>query len=191
MASEYVITVLALDRVGIVAGVTRAVTDLGGNVDAVSQTVLQNYFTLILTARFSRDLGAAEVREAVEKTGTPGELAVSIKERVPGASRVRLEDEEQFVLSIVGPNRPGVVSRIAAYLASRSINVVDLYSYTVGEEIVLIGQVMIPKRLDVRQLQLDLEGLPMGKDLQIRLQHEDIFVATNEIEFRHKGIGPK
>jgi hypothetical protein len=55
----------------------------------------------------------------------------------------------------------------------------------------MLSQVTIPGNLDIRQLQIDLEGLLLGSDLVIRLQHEDIFVATSEIEFRHKGMGSR
>ena len=55
----------------------------------------------------------------------------------------------------------------------------------------MISQVTVPDNLDIRQLQIDLDGLPLGSDLVARLQHEDIFVATSEIEFRHKGTRPR
>jgi len=45
----------------------------------------------------------------------------------------------------------------------------------------LIGQVEVPTRWDIRMLQADLEQ--MGQDLgfTVKLQHENIFVATNQL----------
>jgi predicted amino acid-binding ACT domain protein len=130
-----------------------------------------------------------EIRRAVEQSGKPGEFTVAVlpREAAP-ARKTTTSDAEKFVLSITGKDRPGVVSRISAYLASRGINVEDCYAYRQGEEFILVGQVMVPRHVDLRQIQIDLEALPMGGGLEIRLQHEDIFVATNEIEFRHKDV---
>ena len=191
MAKSFVVNVMARDRVGIVAGVTRAIDQCGGNVDAVSQTVLRGYFTLILTAQFPGGARVDDLRAAVEKAGTPGELAVSVKVQEREAVKPVVADGDEFVLSILGKDRPGVVTRISAYLCSRNINIVDLYAYTEGDEFMMLSQVTIPRHVDVRQIQIDLEGLPMGKDMEIRLQHQDVFAATNEIEFRHKEFRPK
>jgi predicted amino acid-binding ACT domain protein len=179
---------MSRDRVGIVAGVTRAILDLRGNVEALSQTVLRGYFTFILTVRFPEPRGIDEVRGAVEGSGAAGELSVSVKVREDAAAKASAVDGDQFVITIMGKDRPGVIARISSYLSSRSINIVDLYAYTEGDNFVMVSQVLIPRAMDVRQLQIDLESLPLGSDLLIRLQHEDIFVATNEIDFRQKGI---
>jgi glycine cleavage system transcriptional repressor len=191
MAVDLVINVMSRDRVGIVSAVTRTISDLNGNIDAISQTVMRGYFTLILTVRFPDTLSADAVRQAVSKAGAPGELAVSVVPREPERRVLSGTDTDQFVLTILGKDRPGVISRISGYLASRNINIVDLYAYTEGEDFIMISQVMIPQQLDVRQIQIDLESLPIGAGLEIRLQHEDIFVATNEIEFRHNALRPK
>jgi glycine cleavage system transcriptional repressor len=188
MPGDFVINVLAGDRVGIVAAVTRTITDRGGNIDAISQTVMRGYFTLILTVHFDRSCTADAVRDAVQQSGEPDEFHVSVVAREAVTPAKAHADTEQFVLSILGKDRPGVVSRITAYLASRNINIEDLYAYTQGDEFILIGQVVMLRHVDVRQIQIDLESLPMGGGLEIRLQHRDIFVATNEIEFRHKEL---
>jgi glycine cleavage system transcriptional repressor len=186
-AKDFVIAVMSRDRVGIVADVTRALNELKGSVDALSQTVMRGYFTLIITVSFRKSISGDAVRTAVEKSGAPGELDVSIKVREPEAAKRVPVDGDQFVLSITGKDRPGVISRLSAYLSSRGINIADLYSYAQGKDFVLISQLVIPRHMDVRQIQIDLEGLSGGPDLAIHLQHQDIFVATNEIEFRHKG----
>jgi predicted amino acid-binding ACT domain protein len=191
MACDFVIAVMARDRVGIIAGVTRAILELQGNVEALSQTVLRGYFTFILTVSFPEEVPTERIRAAVEQSGSPGELEVSVKVRDPDAARTAPVTGDQFVLTIMGKDRPGVISRISSYLSSRNINIVDLYAYTEGGNFVMISQVTVPDNLDIRQLQIDLDGLPLGSDLVARLQHEDIFVATSEIEFHHKGAHPR
>ncbi len=61
------------------------------------------------------------------------------------------------------------------------INIVDLYGDRKGEEFVLIGQVQVPKRWDIRMLQADLEQMGEELGFTVKLQHENIFVATNQL----------
>ena len=49
----YVLNVMTDDHPGIVAAVTRAVNQRGGNIDACSQTVVEGYFTLIMVISFA------------------------------------------------------------------------------------------------------------------------------------------
>ena len=49
---EYIVTVMAHDRPGIVAGIGRAIYEMGGNVEELRQTVVRGYFTIIVCATF-------------------------------------------------------------------------------------------------------------------------------------------
>ena len=55
----------------------------------------------------------------------------------------------------------------------------DLYGDRRGNDFVLIGQVEVPKRWDIRLLQADLEQMGQELSFTVKLQHENIFVATN------------
>ncbi|HOX36379.1 MAG TPA: ACT domain-containing protein [Candidatus Brocadiia bacterium] len=187
-AKNYVLNVLARDRVGIVAGVTEAIHKLDGNIDAMSQTVLRGYFTIIIAATFPDSVLPETVRLAAEATGEPGELAVSVKLLDPQAAAEPVVREcDQFVLSIMGRDRPGVIARISNFLSSRNINIVDLYAYAESGQFVLLSQVMVPRAMDVGQLQIDLENLWKKSDFIVSFQHENIFLATNRVDFRGTG----
>lgn len=189
MPQHVVLSILSPDRVGIIASVSRCIYDLGGNIDAMSETVMRGYFTIILTVSFEDRRELDEIRRSIECLGRRGELSVSIQERDLGAGAQRAQIEgEEFVLTIMGRDRPGIVSRISGYLASRSINIMDLFATTEGERFVLIGQLVVPREQDVRQIQIDLEGLWPDGQQSVSLQHVNIFVATNEINFRHKRV---
>ena len=45
----------------------------------------------------------------------------------------------------------------------------------------LIGQVEVSENLDLSHLQADLEEMGRDKGYTVRLQHENIFVATNQL----------
>ncbi|NLF37858.1 ACT domain-containing protein [bacterium] len=185
MSQSIVLSVLTRDRVGIIAAATRALFELDANIDAISQTVLQGYFTIILTADLPDGVSLDTVRDRVSTCIPGGELSVSIQKRDRAAQTTRVVREgDRFVLTIIGEDRPGIISRISGYMTSRGINIEDLYAYLEDERFILIGEVSIPKEQDVHLLQIDLEGLWRESKVTVRLQHVDIFTATNEIDFR-------
>jgi len=187
MPADFVLTVMSLDRVGIVAGVAQAITGLGGNIDAISQTVMQGYFTIIVTIHFETELDAETLRDAVQKKGAPGELEVSVKERTAIEPAPVVAEAERFILTVSGPDRRGIIHRICAYLASRSINIEDLYAYTEDSTFLLIAQLQVPPGLEVERLQVDVESLWRSEQMRVSLQHENIFLATNKVDFRQEG----
>ena len=81
MPQEFVVTVTSVDRVGIVSGLSEALLELGGNIDALSQTVMRGYFTLIVTVRFDEERERQEIADAIRRKGPEGELGVLVKER--------------------------------------------------------------------------------------------------------------
>ena len=93
-------------------------------------------------------------------------------------------DCENFVVTCFGPDSPGVIYRFSALLAEKGINIVDLYGQLEGERFVLISQVQIPRRWDLSMLQADLEALGAEQGYTVRLQHENIFIATNQLRLQ-------
>ncbi len=184
MASDYVLTVMSLDRVGIVAGMTEAVTELGGNIEAISQTVMRGYFTIILIIHFDAGVTAEALSEKVRRSGAPGELEVSVKSRTVAEPEPVVAEAERFILTISGPDQKGVIHRVTSLLASRNVNLEDLYAYSEGEDFMLIGQLQVPPGLEVERLQMDVESLWPPEQMKVSLQHENVFLATNHVDFR-------
>ncbi len=189
MPKDYVISVMSLDRVGIVAGLTEAVLELGGNIDAISQTVLVGYFTIIVAAHFEEAVEPGALSAAVRSRGSAGELEVSVQERRQAAPAAVVPGAQRFILTVSGPDRRGVIHRISSYLASRSINVEDLYAYRDGPRFVLLAQVQVPPDQELERLQMDVASLWAAGDMEVTLQHENIFLATNNIDFRSAEFG--
>ena len=76
---RYVISVLVSDRVGVLRDITSAVTGMGANIDGISQTVVEGYFTVILTATFDRPKPPEEVREAILENFRKDEASVVVR----------------------------------------------------------------------------------------------------------------
>jgi len=178
----YVLNVMSDDHPGIVAAVSNAVETLGGNIDACSQTVLGGYFTLIMIVSLPEAIDpeklAVRIRES-ESSGSP--YQVTARPALPGKSFAPDEELDRFVITAFGKDQPGIVRRFSQYLAGKDINIVDLYGDLKGEDFVLIGQLEVPTRWDIRMLQADLEQMGEELGFTVKLQHENVFVATNQL----------
>lgn len=77
MKSRAILTVLGQDRVGIVAGVSRVLAENSVNIEDISQTIMQDFFTMIMLVTVDEDkVSFTELQDALNKIGD--ELGVKI-----------------------------------------------------------------------------------------------------------------
>jgi ACT domain-containing protein len=76
-SSRFVITVIGMDRVGIVAGVTRVMAEYSVNIADIRQTTMSDLFTMIMLAEAeAEDFDLAAFQTAMSAIGK--ELGVEI-----------------------------------------------------------------------------------------------------------------
>lgn len=179
MDHRYVLSVLIADRVGILNAITSGVTDLGANIEGISQTVVQGYFTVIMTVAFAQAVGAEAIRGAILNRFHKDEASVLVRPYIPLA-KVPVEGE-RYILTMSGKDQPGILKALTGYLAGKKINVEDLFFRIVGEQVTHIGEVTVPAQLDLKQIQDELRDVMAPFALVIGLQHDNLFRATNEV----------
>ena len=177
---DYIVTVMAQDRVGIVRDVSSALAGIDGNITHLSQTVLRNYFTLIISVEMPDDRSQLEIKQAIERNGSVGELEVNVRPFVEIASCAQ-GASERFTLSMQGKDRKGIIARTTSYLAERNINVDDFYSYVHDGVLLMLAQVSVPSGVDVNEVQSGLEQVGEEFGLIVHMQHENIFRALSEV----------
>jgi len=180
---QYVLSVMSDDHPGIVAGVSSIVDRLGGNILSCSQTVLDGYFTFIVVidlpgTKEPEDL-AKEVRSAPE-LGDDYQVIARYYEPQPLQQTTDSADNV-FIITAFGKDRPGIVREFSRYLAGHDINITDLYGGRRDENFVLIGQLTIPPKVNIRSIQSDLEVTGEEYGFTVKVQHNNIFVATNQL----------
>ncbi len=179
--SAYVLSVMADDHPGIVASVTNTVNRQGGNIDACSQTVLEGYFTLIMVISLPEAVEPSALASEVEGDAARTGFQVACRRFDPAVGAAPHTGVERFVLTAFGRDRPGIVGRFSQYLAGKDINILDLYGKRREEEFILVSQIEIPAGRNLALLQADLEHIARELDFTVKLQHENVFVATNQL----------
>lgn len=159
------VTAVGKDRPGIVAGVTRVFYELGCNLADCSMTRLSEQFAMILLIQVPGDVSEERLRRALEAPEAEFGLAINVS---PASTAVRSAEERPFVISLYGADHPGIVYRVTSELARQGVNVTDLLSRIVGDNIYsVVLQVDIPPALDQQSLESQLREL--AADLQVEL----------------------
>lgn len=74
-----IITVVGKDKTGIVAGVSAKIADLGLNIDDISQTVLEEFFTMMAVVSSEEKQDFTALREAFEAYGQELNVKINIQ----------------------------------------------------------------------------------------------------------------
>lgn len=159
------VTVLGVDRPGVIAAVTGSLADCGANIQDSTMTLLGGYVAMMLLV--SGDLDSAELMKRLRAP----ELVVT-------ASAVEarrhfcdggdgLGDGLGYVLTVHGPDRPGIISAVSAVLAADGGNITGMSTRLSGRLYVLIADVELPKDVDVAALMRRLAAVGTGLDSEI------------------------
>jgi glycine cleavage system transcriptional repressor len=184
-SQQFVISITSRDRIGIVHQVSSAISELGGDIADLRQSVLRGYFTMILLAAFPPSVTQDEVKRRLCMLNVPGlsplQFAILPADDVSEAgSESSLEDA--YVLTASGQDRIGFVATVSAFCARHGINILDLStavdngSYTM---ILLVDLAQCTE--DAGALRHELESFHKETGLQVVLQHYAILSATNEV----------
>ena len=155
------VTVLGVDRPGVIAAVTGSLADCGANIQDSTMTLLGGHVAMMLLV--SGDLSPDELTKQL-----------SVPDLVVTASAVEAyryfrgqSDGLGYVLTVHGPDRPGIISGISAVLAADGGNITGMSTRLTGRLYVLIADVELPENVDVAALMRRLAAVGAGLDSEI------------------------
>jgi glycine cleavage system transcriptional repressor len=128
--SEVVVTAVGADRPGIVAALTGALLELGGNLEETRAALLRGSFATALAVALPDGVGPPEVEAALRPVAEELGLGLWVGPAAPLSEDPALR---RSVLSVYGADHPGIVHGMAVALAERGANIVDLSARLVGD----------------------------------------------------------
>lgn len=181
---KVVISVLGTDRPGIVAGVSRVLFENQCNIEDVSQTILQTEFGGIFIASIADDLDPGALRGRLQRSLDPMKLVVTLKP-LETARTDPAPASEPFVVTTIGPDRLGLVAGITEVMARFGVNISYLKAIFRGgddpHQNVMIYEVDIPASIDQQAFRQALRRRAAQLDLDLSLQHRQIFEAIHAV----------
>ena len=182
---KVIISVLGHDRPGIIAAIARILFENDGNIENVSQTSLQSEFAGIFIVVIPDILSQADLAQRMA-AGLDGlDLQVHIKPVEPRHEATVPPAVESFIITTRGPDQKGLVARVTAVIARHNVNVTNCQAVFKGGDDpnsnIMIYEVDIPPETDQQRFFSELRQKGADLNLQVSIQHRDIFEALNRI----------
>jgi len=182
MGKQMVMSVMSKDRPGIVADITGVIYQLNGDLADLNQSVLCDYFSMILIATFDDAVTPEDVVAGFSHIPSATRLEVVVKEVETLPAAVTAEkSREIYVLTAQGRNKSGLVHRVGLFCCQHEINILDLATTLSGDLYTMILQLDLSRVESVEIIRADLACCAEESGLHVVLQHEDLFKATSEI----------
>lgn len=182
MQRQMIISVLSEDRPGIIADITGAIFELNGDLADLSQSILCGYLTMTLIVTFDRDLSTDAVRDKLAAIKSKNGYEIIVKSMdIPLQHDGSGLPEKTYILTVQGKNKSGMVYSISSFCYQRDINILDLSTTLKDDQYTMVLQLDLSKVGSIKQVREDLDRHAQQNEVNVMMQHYDIFRVTNEV----------
>lgn len=177
MAATVVLTGVGRDRVGIVAELAQLLYELGCNLLDSSMTLLRGEFALILMVELNATTTIADLETKLTTIENQLGMKIHVRELSPEELQEPESEQNAFIVSVYGADKPGIVAHITRALAHRSLNITDVQTKSTGgasKIFVMILEVTGPAAMTATALQQDLKAIASELNVDVSVQSLDV-----------------
>jgi len=183
--NKLIITVLGKDRPGIISCISNHLYDLDCNLENANQMILQNQFAGFFIIEPPSSLTFDHIQKILtEKTRDTG-LTIHVNALEGNGKGLDNPGDEIFLITTIGPDQKGLVARFSSIIAEFNANIVNLKAVFKGgsdpKANVMSYQVCISRDVDAQAMFKALKKKADQLNLDIRIQHKNIFDVINKI----------
>ena len=165
---RFAVALIGMDRPGIVAAATASLLRLRGNVEDVSTSILGGHFAMVLLVAVPGRGTGAELQLALRPLADEG-FGVAVWPVSTAAGTA----PPTHLLTVYGPDHPGIVHAVADVLARQGVNIQDMACRLHGGTspvYVLSVEVAIPPGVPPDELDHQLRAMtrPMALEVSLR-----------------------
>ena len=132
MKTYFILSAIGKDRPGIVADVSQAIYECGGNIEDSSMSLLRSHFALLLL--FSTEKEEVRQKLSSDLKRLEWEKGLAVFHSPITFEEAHLRGGEQtipFKITTSGIDHAGIVFRVCRLLADRGINILDMKTHRV------------------------------------------------------------
>jgi glycine cleavage system transcriptional repressor len=170
----FLLTAFGKDRPGIVAGVSKILFDLGGNIEDASMTRLGGEFSIMLVTALPSEASAAKLDKSFQSLQKKLGLQIAVKAIPPAAAHRPKQEPPKYLISFYGTDRAGIVHQVTQALAKHQVSVTDLQTKVTGSAqkpvYVMLLEIQVPAALNIDDLRTELDQLHQDLKLEVCLQ---------------------
>ena len=183
-----IISLLGEDSPGVMHAAATALTELGCNIEEVSQTILQGQYAALIIAAMPETCDRSMVKAGLERSLTAHCAHVTVRPFAPCEGEFRSvpapADCEPFVVTLHGPDRTGMIAAITGVMAEHKVNIATLKAVFQDEDpdqVVIMFEVALPAVVNREDFRAGLNKVADSLQMRVSLQHRRIFEAVNRI----------
>ena len=173
---KYLISLMCLDRPGIVCDLSRGIYKNDGNISQMKQTVLEGFFIGIVCGVFDNEPNFEKLKKDIN---VHGDYTVNI---VPFTENSYApEILEKYVLTVECAEQKGIIAGITEYLFDNNINIESFSAFAEKEKFYIVAEISIPGSQIALKIKNDIKKLGEKWNLSVHLSHSNIYLATNTV----------
>jgi glycine cleavage system transcriptional repressor len=168
------VTVVGMDRPGIVAAVTKTLYEVGCNLEDATSTILRGHFTMTLIVGAPGEMNAETLEHVMQAVASEFSLLITVR---PVETVHERAPDPTHMISVYGADKPGIVYRVTELLAERGDNITDLTSRVIESGDEPVYAVMLEVALsDPAATEAALDSLQgdLGLDVTVRPIETDV-----------------
>lgn len=168
---EVAVTAVGTDRPGIVAAITEALRDLGGNLADCRAALLAGSFAVVVVAELPDDVTDDTLKSALAGGSSGLGLGVWVGPAQPTSPH---SEGERCIVSVYGADHPGIVAAMSRAVADLGVNILDLSSRVVGDPaIYVLGlEVELPAGMSAADLSARLDPVARAQGVELAIEAE-------------------
>ena len=177
----YVISVIGEDKVGIVSKVTQFLFKKGVNIVDIEQTVVHSQFTMVLLIQpLPFRFQSSQVIAGLSRLAKRLDINITMTPLREYKGLRLAETKKPYILTILGPDRPGIVAAFSSILSKHHCNIERIKMIARGE---LLAMEMW---IDLREayfpvLRADLTAVARSIGMDIIAQPEQVFKKRKKV----------
>ena len=175
----FAVFVLGTDSTGIVADITKALFELGANINDSSHTIIGSQFAMLLLISTAANYNTDKIQSAFSDVTKKRGLTVHAHELSRSDVYRKNTDPGQLcVIHLYGADKPGIVYQVTNLLAKNKVNITDLSTRRFGNEAkpiyIMYLEAEVPNDVDTRKLGSELNKLAENLNVEIKYELEEV-----------------
>ncbi|MBI2996774.1 MAG: ACT domain-containing protein [Candidatus Melainabacteria bacterium] len=175
----FALFVLGTDSTGIVADITKALFELGANINDSSHTIIGNQFAMLLLISTTTNCTIEKIQSVFKDVAEARNLTIHVHQlRDEDIYRKSYEMGQLCVIHLYGADKPGIIYQVTNLLAKNNVNITDLSTRRFGTEsnpiYIMYLEAEVPNAVDTRKLGDELNKIAAALNVEIKYELEEV-----------------
>lgn len=168
------LSAIGKDQTGIVSSISKVLFELGCNIENSTMTLLSGQFAMILLIAYPKTSDVSKIKMKLKSGLNKLGLFSSLNEIDDSAKHIKTYGD--YVISVYGADKPGIVYNISKYLSDNKVNITDVQTTVVGlkEKVyIMLLEIQFPKKFKIENLKSAMNDLSKKLIVDISVNQAD------------------